>query len=458
MAPVRSRADASRPGGGTAAGGQGAVSPECDRPEPSRSPVAGDRGLRDRWAPCRDRLAGIRQRACKGAPPLPTDETTFRWVDWVDAKAFFWNACFPLYQEKHANITVQYAPLPWNEIQQAVPLGAQNGNAHGVFQVPLNIPAAQAVAEGWVAPLDDAIPSFATWKGAFPAGAFIEGVTDFNGRIYTLPLTPNRRHGSLVLDNRRHMDEAVYDPSRQPFTRDPLRATAHELTEQGQGRYYGLIFEGNQTNRWSNFTRSLGRTAGVPGGAINADNHFDWRIGQFTFTTDAFIAAIELLFAPRDDGSIVPGSLSLNAPQTRAQMPQGTAGMILRGPWNIAQWRRQIPDFAFDVAAPRCPRAALRPSTTSGSGGQPALGLRRRPAKVGGDIFSQVGSLTGQQAWVSPVGIADMCRSSPTRGRRRARPSRPSRPSTSLPTTSDSHRIRASGTRRRTKACSSCTR
>ena len=85
---------------------------------------------------------------------LPTDPTTFRWIDSGDQKAVFWNAFFDVYQQTHPNITIQYDPLPWNEIAQVVPLGVRNGTAHDDFQIPMAVTLAQAVGEGWVAPLD----------------------------------------------------------------------------------------------------------------------------------------------------------------------------------------------------------------------------------------------------------------------------------------------------------------
>ena len=38
--------------------------------------------------------------------------------------------------------------------------------------------------------------------------------------------------------------------------------------------------------------------------------------------------AVELLLQLKSDGSAFPGVMSMNAPQARALMPQGAAGMI----------------------------------------------------------------------------------------------------------------------------------
>ena len=333
---------------------------------------------------------------------LPTDKVNFRWVDSGDQKAVILKQYFELYQRAHPNITVSYDPLPWNEIAKVVPLGVQNGNAHDVFQVPLNVPGAQAISEGWVAPLDDLIPNFQEWKKAFPKGAFASGITDFNGKTYTIPLTSNQRYSTLILYNTAIMQQAGYDPGAKPLTWDEFRAAAKKVTQQGAGKYYGLIIGGNQTNQWSDFVGSLGRMAGAPGsGGDNVTNNIDYRTGEYTFTTAAYLGALDLLLALKGDGSIFPGSNALTAPQARSQMPQGAAGMILQGPWNVPQWKREAPDFKFGVGSQPVPNSGTPLPLSYGPGGSNLLWVyAKSPNKaIAADIFSYLGSEQGQTAW-----------------------------------------------------------
>ena len=338
------------------------------------------------------------------------DPTTFRWVDSGDQKAVFWNAFFEKYMEAHPNVTIQYDALPWNEIAQVVPLGVRNGTAHDVFQRPLAVSLAQAVNEGWIAPLDDIIPDFEAWKGSFPGGVFVEGITGFNGKTYSFPATSNKRYGSHLLYNVDYLDEAGVDPQAGPMSADDFVATAKKVTENGAGRYFGFIMGGNQVNRWGAIVREFSRMAGAKSmGVGNFD--VDLSTGEIPYTNPLYLEAIDVLLRLRDDGSVFPGTLSMNAPEARARMPQGAAGMILQGPWNIPIWLRENPDFNFNIAGqPLLDPPTLVPITV-GPGGSNEVhvfsGASDANKQIAGDIFHYLGTYEGQVAWATLVGAAD---------------------------------------------------
>ncbi|MGN6810877.1 MAG: ABC transporter substrate-binding protein [Thermomicrobiales bacterium] len=335
---------------------------------------------------------------------LPTDKVTFRWVDSGDQKAVFWKQYFDLYQKAHPNITVQYSPLPWNEIAKVVPAGIQGGNAPDVFQIPQNVPNGQAVTEGWVAPLDDLIPNFKEWKASFPPGAFVNGITDFNGKTYMIPLTSNARYGTLTLYNVELLQKAGVDPGEKPLNWDDFRAVLKKLTQQGAGKYYGLIFGGNQTGRFSDI---VGNLAGMAGASSLGD--IDLRTGEYVYTADQYLAATELLLAIKSDGSIFPGVLSINAPQARAQFPNGAAGIILQGPWNIPGWQQDNPGFKFGVGSSPIPNDGKVVPLTHGPGGSNPLWIysKSKLKEIGADIFHYAGTLQGQTAWGTTSDGAD---------------------------------------------------
>lgn len=335
---------------------------------------------------------------------LPDGDVSLRWIDSGDAKALFLNEYFAAYQEAHPNVRITYDALPWNEIGQVVPLGIQNGNAHDVFQLPSSITPAQAVREGWIQALDDHIPDFEAWKANFPSDAFLPGINTFGGRTFSLPLTSNRRYGTHLLYNTAYLEQAGFDPSSEPLTWDTFREAARVATEQGGGSYYGLVLGGGQLPQWGAFVENLARMAGAASlGGI------DLRTGRYIYASEEVVGALELLLAMRDDGSVFPGVVNLSAPQARAYMPQGAAAMILQGPWNIPLWELENPEFNFGVASQPVPNSGevLPLTVTPGASNSLYLYANSQNGAVVGDMFHYLGTLEGQKAWASIVGVAD---------------------------------------------------
>lgn len=339
---------------------------------------------------------------------LPTENVTFRWLDSGDTKAVFWKQFFAKYQEAYPNITVQYDGLPWNEIGKIVPLGIQNGNLHDVFSIPQGITSAQAYTEGWLMPYDDLLPDLAAIKANYPAGSFVEGINVFDGKTYCLPHSTSKRTSTMLLYNQDYLQEAGYDPSATVMTWDDYRAAAKKVTENGKGQYYGVIIGGNQLNRWGAVVRDLATFAGVPNVGSTLDD-MNLRTGEYNFTTPEYIAAMELLLAMNSDGSFFPGYLSINAPQARAQIAQGAAGMILQGLWCLPQWKAENPSFNWNTAhTPLANPDSVMPLHVSiAVTSEMWVYAKSELAAIAADIMHYWVSLEGQYAWNKVAGVSD---------------------------------------------------
>lgn len=334
----------------------------------------------------------------------------FRWIDSGDQKAVFYRAFFEHYGNERGIETI-YDGLPWSEIATVLPLAIRNNNAQDAFCLPLNMPPAFAVTEGWVQPLDDLIPDIEAWKSNFPEGAFLEGLNVFDGKTYGLPYTSARLSASHVLFNRRLLNDAGYDPEETPLDWDSFRDAARKVTENGKGQAYGYIIGGAQVNRWGNVAQTLAQMAGISNGTTSIYQGIDFHTGEVVFDADEYIGAIELLLAMKADGSIFPGVMSLNAPQARAFMPQGVAGLILQGPWNIPQWERENPDFDFGLAPPPSPAGAtpghLMAESMASLANTMFVNAKAKNPKVAADIFHYLGTEQGQIDWGNVVGPSD---------------------------------------------------
>jgi multiple sugar transport system substrate-binding protein len=323
---------------------------------------------------------------------IPTEKVTFQWMDSGDLKAMFEVPLFEAYERKYPNITVDYQDSPWDTINEVVPLGVRNGSAPDVFAKPNNVPVQVIINEGWVAPIDEVIPDFETWKSRFPENSFIPGVHIFNDRTYTWPVTSSKRYSYLLMYDREYLRRAGYDPEEQPLSWDDFRAAAKEVTQQGGGDYYGLMLAGTAIG---GVASALAELAGLRG---DAGSHIDWKTGEFTYTAPELVEAFELLLALKADGSIFPGFLSLGDADSRARMPQRVAGMIFDGPWDIPEWPRTNPDYDFGVAMPPSPTAGewAPVSYQEVGSNQVFVYAKSKYKEIAGDLFSYMGSLEGQ--------------------------------------------------------------
>ncbi len=339
---------------------------------------------------------------------LPTDNVTFHWVDSGDAKALFFKPYFAAYHGAHPNIAITYDPLPFDKIQALLPLGFQNNNAPDVFQLPGQISLGQAIQNGWVRPIDDLIPDFTQWKAAFPAGSFLTGLNVFAGKAYGAPLSNPGGDTSLCY-NTTYAASAAFDPKAAPVTWDAFRAAAKKMTQQGSGKYYGIIVEGQPGNRFASIVSGFARRAaplGGGGGGLLAD--INWTTGAFNYVTDQYLAVIDLIRGMKSDGSIFPGSISLNAAQARAQFAQGVAGMMITGTYNIPQWKQENPSFPFDLVGQPVPNSGTVypltafPNTT----GQNVFSINAKtkyPA-IAADIFHYLGTSAGNLTFTTLSG------------------------------------------------------
>ncbi|MBA2278551.1 MAG: extracellular solute-binding protein, partial [Chloroflexia bacterium] len=360
-------------------------------------------------------LAGHQLTAAQDATPvtipdsgasLPTGDVTFRaLVQGTGPRTPFYEAFFPAYQAARPNITVQVEELPEDQIQQVLPIGIQNGNAHDLFMLGGALSTAEAVSAGWVAPLDDVIPDFERWKSRFPPGVFLEGITVFDGKTYTFPLSSNQRYSTLLFFNQQLIEQAGIDLVAQPLSWEQFRNAARTLTGQGQGQYYGLVIGADGGGRFAEIATNLAVTAGAAAGTT-ISGPMDWRTGEYVFTSDQMLAAIDLIVALHADGSVLPGGLSMTQRQAVARMPAGQAAMSLDGPWVIARWAEEAPDFQFGLGSqPIQPGGTFAPIGYEPGGANPHFIYAESQLKeVAGDIFAYWGSPEGQAAFQSIVG------------------------------------------------------
>jgi multiple sugar transport system substrate-binding protein len=91
-------------------------------------------------------------------------------------------------------------------------------------------------------------------------------------------------------------------------------------------------------------------------------------------------------------------------------MPQGVAGLILQGPWNIPQWERENPDFDFGISRTPAPEGSTG-NLIVGSLASPAntmfINAKAKNPQAAADVFHYLGTEQGQIDWGNVVGPSD---------------------------------------------------
>ncbi|QOR70573.1 carbohydrate ABC transporter substrate-binding protein [Ruania alkalisoli] len=322
---------------------------------------------------------------------VPSESATVQWVDTGAISEAFVPSVTDRFTQTFPNVAFNYQSLGGDDMAQVLQLAFQNDDVPDIFRLLPNVVApSEAVSAGLVQPLDDIVPDFETWRSAFPDGVFTEGNNVFNGKTYSFPVLGNYTLGLLL--NRGIVQEAGYDFEETPPTFETFRQAAREITQQGDGRYWALTHGGASASRWRVLVQLLGQLAGAPGG------DFDYRTGTYNYNSDAYLEAVELLLALREDGSFDPGVASTPPAQAVERVPTGQAAMIINETGVLPKWFDTFPDFDFGVANLPAPADHGYVAAPSERYYWWASASSQNPEVIG-ELFSYLGSVEGQSDW-----------------------------------------------------------
>lgn len=239
-----------------------------------------------------------------------SDSTQLNWMDSGDLKAVFVSAVIDEFGAQYPDVTTQYDGSGWEQVNQVVPLGIRNNSAPDIFALPQNVPAQSAINEDWVQPLDDIIPGFGEWKASFPETALINGVHVFDGKLYSWPLSSVRRLNITQYISHQAAEAAgVSTPVDSVDTWEDLRDLASEITAAGTP---GILSTADH------LPVVVGNLANSAGWLGNEDG-MNMQTGRYEYSAPEYLEALEFVMNMIDDGSFVPGYLTLEDADARAQ-------------------------------------------------------------------------------------------------------------------------------------------
>lgn len=324
--------------------------------------------------------------------PETTESTQLTWMDSGDLKALFIGAVIDEFGKQFPDIQTQYDGSGWDQVNQVVPLGIRNGTAPDVFALPQNVPAQSAINEGWVQPLEGLIPDFEAFRGAFPDTALINGIHVFDNQVYSWPLNSTRRADvTLYVAHAAAEKAGISVPVEEVATWDDLRAMAKEITASGTP---GILTTADH------LSIVIGYLANSAGWLGNAEG-MNMKTGKYEYSAPEILESLQFIQTLIDDGSVVPGYLTLKDADARAQFPTGLAGISLNGPWDLAQWAQENPDFEVSILPLPSPDGAKYtiPFQERGANMTWVYKETANPDAVGA-VLEYMGSVPGQTAMV----------------------------------------------------------
>lgn len=321
-----------------------------------------------------------------GASVHAQSTTTVRWWDHMGNIRWLYKQIHASYEQENPGVNIEQITMNPADMGQALQLAFRSGQAPDIHTLAgLGVPVSQLVEQGWFVPIGQHTDIEAN---PFVKDALLEGLTVFNGEIYSFPLFSSRYHNTLFWFNKDLLEQAGYDPEMSPVTWEEVRELARSIAEQGQGRTFGIILPLQFTERMAAHVTELAMTAGAPG-------TIDWRTGECAVASEPFVQAIEFLLSFDEDGSLHPASVSLDARQGRARWAAGESAIFTDGPWNMGALRENFPEVMDNVGVAQIaiPDANSSSFTYNGpSGGEFWVSSQSRNPEIAAQILEMLTS------------------------------------------------------------------
>lgn len=288
--------------------------------------------------------------------PAFAQEVALKWWDVFQPLIPLHQSVWDAYAASHP-ARVEYTGMNPSDMMQALQLAYRSNQMPDVFNVPnadvATINSLQSA--GWFAPLDDSF----SFDKPFQKEVLAPGFTTFDGKIYSFPIFSFRQNSTSLWYFNEGLEAAGLDPAVGPVTWEDARKAALAATKDGK---YGLMLPLQFGDRMKAHLIDLAEAAGASG-------EIDWKTGEYAYASQPFLDALEFLTSFQKDGSLNPGSSSVDARQGRARWVAGESLMFFDGPWNSGvlngNFKEQIDSIGVTSRVPH-PGAATDSFTYQG--------------------------------------------------------------------------------------------
>jgi len=270
-------------------------------------------------------LKGIAALTAASALPVSSlmaqDTTTIKWWDVFQPLIPLHQSIWDAYAAAHP-AKIEYTGMNPSDMMQALQLAFRSGQLPDVFNVPNGgVQQINSLEKAeWFAPLADSF----VFDKPFQKEVLADGYTTWNGKLYSFPIFSFRQNSTTLWYFKDEFEKTGLDPEVGPEKWDDARRAALVGTKDGK---YGLMLPLQFAARMQDHLQDLAQAAGAAG-------PIDWKTGEYAFASQPYIDALEFLLSFQKDGSLHPGSSSVDARQGRARWAAGESLMFFDGPWN----------------------------------------------------------------------------------------------------------------------------
>ena len=177
----------------------------------------------------------------------------------------------------------------------------------------------------------DDFPDFKSWKAQWPSWYWVEGMTTYQGHVYSIPA---QVFNSRLIYNRDLFRAAGLNPDQPPRSYQEIREAAKRISKIGRGEAYGFAYCGAESWPMEWLPSQWAEANGEPA-------YWDWKQGRWAM--EGYNKVFQLLLDLKKDGSMFPGIEILSNDALRAQFAEGRIGMYMGEFWDVGVFNAQFP-------------------------------------------------------------------------------------------------------------------
>ncbi len=303
---------------------------------------------------------GAQEEAAEGEEQQGGPVTVTVW-NWSQENQEFFEEQAAKFEADHPNIKINFETYAQDQYQQTLPLSLKSGQAADLFWLSPEMSAMDYIAQDWIQPIGSYIGD--DYLSQFDQRLFQEGIMKYNDKLYTLPFENRfvKLHG-LLFYNKDVFEKAGLDPETDmPETFSEFREVCKQITEAGDGQFYGISLPGVGNGMERPLQGFLTTATPASGDIRYGRPGFDYRDGEFKVENSNHVEVYRLLKGLVEDGSVAPGWSSMKKEAARSLFGENRVAFYMDGTWMPRVWGSMgYEDLNFGIAYVPVPDSGRR--------------------------------------------------------------------------------------------------